>query len=575
MSITLNPPVLSGGGDDGTIEYACSADGSVSTGGWQISPVISGLNRNTTYYLFARVTGGRNYKDTISEIGTEWKTDKTKVAKPSLKKMKYAYTGEAVAVELNDFDSSIMGITGNTGVDAGSYQVRITMDSEDFMWSDGTCSPIVLEWKIMLRRELPAPEAEEEGITDHSITLKTAVPVPPESAKDGILEYGYALEDDSEKVENWQTSTSFLNLESGTVYYFFVRMTDGTEYLDTVSKASVLITKKTLLEKPTLSDSGSYIYNGGVIQAAVGGYLQELMEISGNTAVHAGDYTAKITLKDPKHYAWEGENGETVSLGWKIEKKAVKVKAENKTKYRGEENPQLTLEKLEEGVLAGNDTENDLKVTLSTTADKDSALGTYPITGKAAEDSDYDVTVEPGTLSVIRYSSGSGSGSGSGTKSRQEPYIYEGTWELNGTIWNLRKSDGSLATENWACLNGQWYYLDKTGNMLTGWQQIKGQWYYLGAGGVEGLMAVGWLYDNNKWYYLESSGAMAVGWRLVNNKWYYLEGSGAMAVGWRLVNHRWYYLGADGAMYASTNTPDGYEVNADGAWIVNGVIQTE
>ena len=214
-------------------------------------------------------------------------------------------------------------------------------------------------------------------------------------------------------------------------------------------------------------------------------------------------------------------------------------------------------------------------MTLSTTADKDSALGTYPITGKAAEDSDYDVTVEPGTLSVIRYSSGSGSGSGSGTKSRQEPYIYEGTWELNGTIWNLRKSDGSLATENWACLNGQWYYLDKTGNMLTGWQQIKGQWYYLGAGGVEGLMAVGWLYDNNKWYYLESSGAMAVGWRLVNNKWYYLEGSGAMAVGWRLVNHRWYYLGADGAMYASTNTPDGYEVNADGAWIVNGVIQTE
>lgn len=209
VSITLNPPVLSGGGDDGTIEYACSADGSVSTGGWQISPVISGLNRNTTYYLFARVTGGRNYKDTISEIGTEWKTDKTKVAKPSLKKMKYAYTGEAVAVELNDFDSGIMGITGNTGVDAGAYQVRITMDSEDFMWSDGTCSPIVLEWKIMLRRELPAPEAEEEGITDHSITLKTAVPVPPESAKDGILEYGYALEDDSEKVENWQTSTAF------------------------------------------------------------------------------------------------------------------------------------------------------------------------------------------------------------------------------------------------------------------------------------------------------------------------------------------------------------------------------
>ena len=27
-------------------------------------------------------------------------------------------------------------------------------------------------------------------------------------------------------------------------------------------------------------------------------------------------------------------------------------------------------------------------------------------------------------------------------------------------------------------------------------------------------------------------------------------------------------------MYAGTRTPDGYEVNGDGAWVENGVVQT-
>ena len=30
---------------------------------------------------------------------------------------------------------------------------------------------------------------------------------------------------------------------------------------------------------------------------------------------------------------------------------------------------------------------------------------------------------------------------------------------------------------------------------------------------------------------------------------------------------KWYYLGADGAMLAGTTTPDGYSVDATGAWV--------
>ena len=36
-----------------------------------------------------------------------------------------------------------------------------------------------------------------------------------------------------------------------------------------------------------------------------------------------------------------------------------------------------------------------------------------------------------------------------------------------------------------------------------------------------------------------------------------------------------YYFNGDGYMLANTTTPDGYTVNADGAWTVNGVVQTQ
>lgn len=35
-----------------------------------------------------------------------------------------------------------------------------------------------------------------------------------------------------------------------------------------------------------------------------------------------------------------------------------------------------------------------------------------------------------------------------------------------------------------------------------------------------------------------------------------------------------YAFDAEGWMYAATSTPDGYQVNGDGAWTENGIVQT-
>ena len=78
----------------------------------------------------------------------------------------------------------------------------------------------------------------------------------------------------------------------------------------------------------------------------------------------------------------------------------------------------------------------------------------------------------------------------------------------------------------------------------------------------------GWQQDATGWWWRNADGSYPTSqWKEVNGKWYYFEGSGYMAA------NKWidgiYYVGADGAMYVNTTTPDGYQVDVNGAWIQN------
>ena len=72
---------------------------------------------------------------------------------------------------------------------------------------------------------------------------------------------------------------------------------------------------------------------------------------------------------------------------------------------------------------------------------------------------------------------------------------------------------------------------------------------------------------DRKWYHMDQDGFMQTGWFYdQNGKWYYLKQDGSMATGWVLTGQRYYYLNPSGDMVANEKTPDGYTVNADGAW---------
>ena len=189
------------------------------------------------------------------------------------------------------------------------------------------------------------------------------------------------------------------------------------------------------------------------------------------------------------------------------------------------------------------------------------------------------------------------------------------------------KPDGTYVTGGWLVVDDESYYMDANGIMLKdtitpdgvyvntsgerqsykpGWVQDGENWRYVGKNGY--YMANGWLQDTDgKWYYfnmgaymvaddytpdgyyVDASGAWdgqpanltAIGqnpgpgaalenegWQESAGSWRYRQADGTYVTnGWfQAPDSKWYYFNENSIMLASTTTPDGYHVDASGAW---------
>ena len=89
------------------------------------------------------------------------------------------------------------------------------------------------------------------------------------------------------------------------------------------------------------------------------------------------------------------------------------------------------------------------------------------------------------------------------------------------------------------------------------------------------VMAMAMVVGSNMTVFAAGGQQNATGWWWQNddgswpaNSWQWLDGNGDGVA-------ECYYFDGNGYMLANTTTPDGYTVNADGAWTVNGVVQTK
>ena len=144
------------------------------------------------------------------------------------------------------------------------------------------------------------------------------------------------------------------------------------------------------------------------------------------------------------------------------------------------------------------------------------------------------------------------------------PIVKAESWLKSNQNWYYQKQ-GQLVQNAWVKDKGTWYFMNDKGVMFNQtWLYQGGNWYAFKSSGA--MIASDWLYDNHSWYYLKDSGSMATGWIKDSGSWYYLNNSGSMATGWVKDSGSWYYLASSGKMLRNTYTPDGYYVDASGAW---------
>ncbi len=167
---------------------------------------------------------------------------------------------------------------------------------------------------------------------------------------------------------------------------------------------------------------------------------------------------------------------------------------------------------------------------------------------------------------------GGGGGSSSGTKGQASGVGPAGS--ASGSLPSY------VVTGNWTMVNGQWQFADAAGQQYRNrWAAVSNPYANTAAG-----------QSNFDWFYFDAAGNMQTGWfRDGDGNYYYLNPAsdgtrGRMMTGWVWIADeagvsRCYYLnpvsdGYRGRMLSNT-VIDGYTINAQGFWTVNGVVQTK
>ena len=95
-------------------------------------------------------------------------TFKKQLEKPTLDKTKYTYTSEEVVVNISNYDSNTMNISGiDRATNAGNYSVKISLkDKDNYEWTDSTTKDITLNWNIEKANQDAPVVTAYEGIYD-------------------------------------------------------------------------------------------------------------------------------------------------------------------------------------------------------------------------------------------------------------------------------------------------------------------------------------------------------------------------------------------------------------------------
>lgn len=109
--------------------------------------------------------------------------------------------------------------------------------------------------------------------------------------------------------------------------------------------------------------------------------------------------------------------------------------------------------------------------------------------------------------------------------------VRSGYWKKNSRGWWYQYFNGKYPKNKWLKINGQIYYFNKKGYMVTGKKSYKGKIYFLRTSKqLKGALLTGWKVIKSKRYYFSTeTGAAVTGWQTIGGEKYHFNGKGVMS----------------------------------------------
>lgn len=118
-----------------------------------------------------------------------------------------------------------------------------------------------------------------------------------------------------------------------------------------------------------------------------------------------------------------------------------------------------------------------------------------------------------------------------------------GSWRQDDKGWWYEYSDGSYAQNGFKSIDGKEYYFDENGYMLSD-QFVQGKW--LDRNG-ESSGEYQWKQDGSNWTYENNDGnVVKSGWANIDGEWYYFDEDGHMVTGKVTIGGKSYSFGSNG-----------------------------
>ena len=339
------------------------------------------------YTAIISLKDSENYQwsdGTVTELTLDWKINTKSIEAVWGITTTFVYNGEAQAPTVkasSGVSGEMLNLTRTTEVEVGDYTSQAKIESvtggrakvSNYTLTNDTKEFHITNAKI-------TGSVTITGKNQYGSTLTAETIVNPEDAT-----LSYQWYSNTTNSTTGGTPIDGANKKDYTVgdgligkYIYVVVTAKKTNYgevsfsditdSDTNESATVM---KANLEKPTVS--GTYSYNGTNQKITLNGYDANVMNISGDTGIDAGDYTATVTLKDSSNYQWSDGTIANVTLSWKINPKQIPVIWGETTSFVYNGHPQAPTASAESGVEGE---------TLNITRTTETNVGNYTSTAK-------------------------------------------------------------------------------------------------------------------------------------------------------------------------------------------------